>query len=133
MIVPQRRQLDRRREDPGDVLDHGMRGQQRGAEIAVDHVAQIIEELDQQRLVEPELMIDLVIGRLGCTLADDGENGVERHHPADDEGDEEQPQHRRQDRGEAEDEALQPAGQSRPAPALPVLFGNGGHSLVIAQ
>ncbi len=117
----QRGKFKRRGEDPADVVDHRVRGQERDAEIAVNHVAQVIEKLHQDRLVEAHLVKDRVIGLFGGALADHGKHGVLRHQPANDEGHEQKAQHRHENRADAEACLLGKGDQSRRVPA-PTVF-----------
>jgi hypothetical protein len=43
--------------------------------------------LNVDRLIEPELQVDGVVDVLRRSVADDGQNRIERHDPADQEGD----------------------------------------------
>ncbi|MCY1301511.1 hypothetical protein D9M70_511270 [compost metagenome] len=84
------RHLERRREDTGKVFGNRLAGGNRGAKIAGGDIADIADELGDQRLVEPHFLADALIDHNGRAVADDSENRVDRHDAADEEGDREQ-------------------------------------------
>ena len=70
------------------VFQHRMGGQGRHAEIGMQHVPGVSGELVPDGQVEAHGLLDLVVGRLACPVADCGKHGIDRHQPADHEGDE---------------------------------------------
>ena len=95
-----RRQLDRRRQYAGDVLHDGTAGQERRSEIAVEKPCHEDPELLEKRLIQPQLLLNLQIGRAVGIRADDGGDRIDRHHPADDKCEDEQQNERRYDADE---------------------------------
>ena len=73
----EQRQFERRRQALHQIAHHRLTGGERVAEIAVREIAEIVQELHQQALVEPQLGADLgdrggVGGRpgeIGCRVA----------------------------------------------------------------
>ena len=92
------RELDRRRHHRRDVLGHRLPGPERGPEVAAQRVAEIPRELHVDRLVHPQLLVDLLVGRRVGLLADDRPHRVDRHQPPDREGEDEKPDQRDEDR-----------------------------------
>ena len=83
-------QFQRGREHSGDVFDHRMAGQQRLAQITVQQVLEVHDELGGQWLVQPQFLIGLGIGGRVCIRSDDGQYRVQRHDPADEESEQQQ-------------------------------------------
>ena len=81
-----------------DVLGHRLPGPERRAEVAAQRVAEIARELHVDRLVHPQLLVDLLVGRRVGLLADDRPHRVDRHQPPDREGEDEKPEQRDEDR-----------------------------------
>ena len=104
------RELDRRRHHRRDVLGHRLPGPERRPEVAAQRVAEIARELHVDRLVHPQLLVDLLVGRRVGLLADDRPHRIDRHQPPDREGEDEKPDQRDEDRP-----GLSGEGQSRPA------------------
>ncbi len=50
-------------------------------------LTEIAQILGVQGLIQPELTVDLIVDVLRRPIADDRQHGIDRHHPADDEGD----------------------------------------------
>ena len=78
-----------------------------GCEVSTDipksprHEALEVDEiLDDERLIEAELAIDVVVGRLARPIADDGNHRVDVGQPADEEGDGRQANERHHQREE---------------------------------
>ena len=92
------RELDRRRHHCGDVLGHRLPGPERGPEVAAQHIAEIAGELHIDRLVHPQLLVDLLVGGRVGLLADDRPHRVDRHQPPDREGEDQKPDQRDEDR-----------------------------------
>ena len=59
------------------------------SEVAAQRVAEIARELHVDRLVHPQLLVDLLVGRRVGLLADDRPHRVDRHQPPDREGEDE--------------------------------------------
>ena len=110
----ERRHFERRRKDPLQVVGDRLAGRDRDAEIALQHVADIVDELDQQRLVEAHLDARRFVDGRRRAVADDRQHRIDRHDAADEEGDGEQPEEgqrhrdRRSRRGSTRD-AMRPA------------------------
>ena len=103
-------ELDRRRHDVHDVLDHRASRAQRRAEVALGDVAEVVGELHVDRAIHPELAIDLLVGRLVGLLADDRPDRIDRHQPPDGEGERQEPQQRDEDRPGLPGEGRKPGG-----------------------
>ena len=85
-------ELEGGREDADDVLDHRARGQHALAEVALQHMLDVDQELLPQRQVETEGDARLLVDHVRGAVADDGEHRIDRHHAADQEGDQEEAQ-----------------------------------------
>ncbi len=83
-------ELEGRREDARDVAQHRVGGQHRAAEVAAQDVADVDQELLPERQVQAKLdphpLVD--VGRRA--IADRGQHRIDRHHAADQEGDQQQ-------------------------------------------
>ena len=95
-------ELDGRREEQQDIVDHRPLGADRDAEIPMQQPADIGDVLHGDRLVEAELGPDMGDGRIGGALARHHPRRVARDHMGDDEGDD-------RDAEDDEDEENQPA------------------------
>ena len=73
-------------------------------------VAEVAGELHVDRLVHPELLVDLLVGRRVGLLADDRPHRVDRHQPPDGEGEDEEPEQRDEDRPGLPGEGRRPRG-----------------------
>ena len=98
--------------DAGHVLQHGVRGDQRDAEIGMQHFVQIAPVLDRDRQVDADLGGNPVIGRARGLVAHDGEHGVDRDDAADEEGDAGQPQEGERHREQQIDDATNGPGNA---------------------
>ena len=94
----QGRQLKGRREDRQQIVEHRLAGSAGDAKIAMGQVDQVVPELHRQRLVETQLMANLVIGRLAGMVADDLQYAVDGRQRGEREGDQQQPEQREQQR-----------------------------------
>ena len=81
-----RRQLERRREDAQNIGSHRFTRQQRVAQIAVQQVIEVNTELSQQRPVESQLVIDLLIGAVVGIRSDNRQHRIDGHYAADEKG-----------------------------------------------
>ena len=80
-----------------DIVQHRLRGQDRGAEIALQDIADVADELLPERQVQPHLDPHPLI-RLGVgAVADGGQNRIDRHDAADQERHQQQAQERQGD------------------------------------
>ena len=59
-------------------MQHRLAGGAGRAEVAVGKVNQIVPELHRQRAIEPELVANLIIGRLAGMIADDLQHPIDR-------------------------------------------------------
>ena len=75
------------RKHPADIVEHQVRGEDRAAELAVQGRPDVTHELFPQRQIEPEFDAHPLVGRGVYPVADGGQDRVDRHHPADEEGD----------------------------------------------
>ncbi len=99
-------QRERRLQPLADQLRNRVRGEDRVAEIAAQQLPDPGEELDQQRLVEPQLGADLrdVLGRREIAGDDRGRiAGREMQQREDEHGDDEDHRHGRQQAADQED------------------------------
>ena len=71
-------------------LEHRVGGQHRAAEIAAHDVADVDHELLPERQVEAELDPHPLVDVRRRAIADRGQHRVDRHHPADQERDQQQ-------------------------------------------
>ena len=99
------------RKHAADIVQHRLRGQDRHAEIAVQHLPGIDQELVPDGQIEAHLRPHLVVGRQARPVADGGEHGVDRHQPPDDEGDEKQAEEGDEERKDQAAPAEEPASQ----------------------
>ncbi|MCY1234975.1 hypothetical protein D9M72_475760 [compost metagenome] len=83
----ERRKLHGRREDAADVGHDGVRGRHRNAEIAGQRLADIDEELLVEGQVQPHRLARPFDDVRRRPVAENGQNRVDRDHPADEEGD----------------------------------------------
>ncbi|EGE57244.1 hypothetical protein RHECNPAF_4460014 [Rhizobium etli CNPAF512] len=83
----ERRELDRRRHDAADIDHDGVGGQHRIAEIAGQDAFDIDEKLLVERQIEAHFLAHTLDDMGGRAVAEDGEHGIDRHDPADEEGD----------------------------------------------
>ncbi len=67
-----------------------MAGQQGFAQITVQQVTEVHDELGGQRLVQAQFLIRLSVGGRICVRADDGQYRVQRHDPANEESEQQQ-------------------------------------------
>ncbi len=104
----QRRQLDGGRGEMQDVVKDRAGRDDGCAEVALKHMRQIDPELDVERLVQREFLAHPRIDGGKGPVADDGQNRVDRHHPADQEGDREQAEEGQQDRAQEVDRSSRP-------------------------
>ena len=101
------RELERRREEVEELRQDRAMGDQRDAEIAVQHIADIVGELDIKRAVEAHLMQQLGMA-CGCDspLAHPDLHRIARDEMDQDESQEDDPEEGRDDQAEAgEDES----------------------------
>ena len=114
------RQLQRRRKQRQELGQHLLLRRQRHAEVAVQELPHIVEELPPQRLVEPELVAEVgePFGR-NPMLADPDLDGVAGDEADRDEGEKHQRQKRR-DRQRDAAEKVSEHGRSEDAPAPPL-------------
>ena len=116
-------QLDGGGKDAGHVLEHRVRGDQRDAEIAMQHFLQIAPVLHRDRQVDADLDPHPVIGRARGLVAHDGEHRVDRDDAADEEGDAGQPEegerHREQQLDDATNGPGEPPNPSVTSPVPP--------------
>ena len=87
-------EFERRREIGRDVLRHRMRGHHAGAQIPVQQPIQIDAELNDQRPVEAKLFAHAGNHVRRSVIAHDGDDGINRHHAADQEGNQDKPEQR---------------------------------------
>ncbi len=123
-----RRQLERRREHPFEILDDGLCRDHRIAEIAVQHRVRIDHVLLDQRPVELELVAQPVIGFGRRPVAEDRHHRIDRDDPADHEGDDGEAEEGQHDR-DREAQELARQGDPRRAAA----FGTATSVAVIAE
>ncbi len=98
------RQLDRCREQRGELGEHLLVGGQRGAEVAVQQLPHVVDKLLPNRLVQAELVAEHRQPlRADAALADAHLHRIARHQPDRDEGDE----HQRDEGGYRQREAAQ--------------------------
>ncbi|MOA25255.1 hypothetical protein D3C78_1459680 [compost metagenome] len=98
------------REDPGDVGDDRVAGQQGHAEVTVQQVAEVDRELGPQRFVQAQLFVHLGVGRGVGVRANDGQHRVQGHHSSDEKGQQQQPQQRHRHRATAPGRRSGPGG-----------------------
>ena len=85
------RQLQGCWKHPDDILRDRSCGQQGGAEIAPENIADVVEKLDIERLIQTHRLAGGLIDFFARLVADNGERRIDRHDAADDEGDKQQP------------------------------------------
>jgi len=78
-----------------DVFQDRPGGQDRHAEIAVQHLPGVDQELMPEGQVETHRLLDLIVSRLARPIANGCEHRVDRYQAPDDEGYEKQPEERR--------------------------------------
>ena len=106
------RELEGRRKHAPDVLQHRVRGQHRFAEVALEHLADIDQELLPERQMQAELDLDPLVHVGRRPVADRGQHGIDRHHPTDHERDHQQAEEGERERGDQAQDGAQGPRQS---------------------
>ena len=119
----ERGEFKRRGKDAADVLGDRLCRQDRLAEIAVEHLADIDRKLMPERLVESHGDTRLLVDVGSGIVADDGQHRINRDDARDQERDQQQPKDRDGDRRQLAAEHAHPAQQARRADRQ---CGNGG-------
>ena len=117
-------ELDRRREQRGELAQHGLLRDHRLAEVALQHAADVDAVLDEHRPVEPVLLEQRRVARgVDAALARHGLDRIARHDPDEEEREQRHAEKGRDDEADAgEQKAQHRVGVAGPRPrgaALP--------------
>ncbi len=109
-------ELDRRREERGELAQHGLLRDHRLAEVAVQHAADVDAVLDEHGPVEPVFLEQRRVPRgIDAALAGHGLDRVAGHDPDQEEREQRHPEKGRDDEADPGEEKAQHGGRDRAA------------------